>query len=245
MLLLSIAVFALLFSPALVASSGPPDVIINEIAWMGTNLSYNDEWVELYNNTGSEITLDGWIFRAADGKIAIDLQGKISPEGFYILERTDDNTLPQITADQIYSGSLNNEGLLLELLNNDGALIDKADFSAGWSAGDNKTKQTMERRDFLSWQNSQDPGGTPKRKNSQPEELSPAKNVSTDEALPTLAEQEPKDSFSQADNQKLAVTKEQLNKNSILPFAVLMIALILAVTSGILMLLIKKKLKER
>lgn len=245
MLLLSIAVFTLLFLPTLADSSSPPDVMINEVAWMGTNSSYNDEWVELYNNTGSEILLNGWIFRTADGKIMVDLQGKINPEGFYLLERTDDNTLPQITADQIYSGSLNNKGLLLELLNNEGALIDRADFCAGWPAGDNGTKQTMERKDFLSWQNSQDPGGTPKRKNSQPKELSPVKDTSTNEVFLTSVEEKPEDVFPQTDNQSLALTKEQLNKNNILPFTALMIALILAVTSGILILSIKKKLKER
>ena len=30
------------------------DVVINEIAWMGTVADGNDEWIELYNPTGSK-----------------------------------------------------------------------------------------------------------------------------------------------------------------------------------------------
>ncbi len=33
-------------------AAGAGDVLINEIAWMGTTASYNDEWIEWYNNSG-------------------------------------------------------------------------------------------------------------------------------------------------------------------------------------------------
>ena len=36
------------------------DVVISEIAWMGTTASSNDEWIELYNNTSSAIDFAGW-----------------------------------------------------------------------------------------------------------------------------------------------------------------------------------------
>ncbi|MFC2062251.1 lamin tail domain-containing protein, partial [Elusimicrobiota bacterium] len=48
--------------PAAEAKDFPRTVVINEIAWMGTSANTNHEWVELYNNTGSDInpTSDTW-----------------------------------------------------------------------------------------------------------------------------------------------------------------------------------------
>ena len=148
-------------------------VVINEIAWTGTTNSANDEWIELYNNTGNSINLDGWQLVAQDGTPKIKLSGVIPANGFYLLERTDDNTVPAISADKIYTGALGNNGENLELYDASGNLIDSANCASGWFAGDNKTKQTMERKNFQlvgsdpnNWQTSQNPGGTPKGKNS-------------------------------------------------------------------------------
>jgi hypothetical protein len=144
-------------------------VIISEIAWMGTITSVNDEWIELYNNTNSSINLSGWILKSADDTPKINLAGIIPANGFYLLERTDDTTVPNIPADQIYTGALGNTGEILDIYDNSGNLIDRADNSNGWSSGDNITKQTMERAGHQSWQTSQEPGGTPKVKNSAKE----------------------------------------------------------------------------
>ncbi len=143
-----------------------PGLVINEAAWMGTENSYSNEWIELYNNTDAPLTLEGWTLKAADGTPEINLTGIIPAKGFYLLERTDDDTLSEIPASQIYSGSLNNNGENLELYDNLNNLIDSLDCSSGWLAGDNSTKQTMERTDSGDWQTSLDSGGTPKAKNS-------------------------------------------------------------------------------
>ena len=42
--------------------------------------------------------------------INISLEGTISAHGFFLLERTDDATVANIDADQIYAGGLNNNG---------------------------------------------------------------------------------------------------------------------------------------
>ncbi|MBH0230380.1 phospholipase D-like domain-containing protein [Halobacillus yeomjeoni] len=120
------------------------DVVINEVAWMGTTTSYNDEWIELHNPTGSTITLDGWTLNAADGSPAINLTGTIPANGYYLLERTDDSTVSGTAANLIYSGSLSNSGEILELKDAGSTLIDSVD---SWYAGDNDTKATMERVD--------------------------------------------------------------------------------------------------
>jgi len=149
-------------------------VVINEITWMGTLNSANDEWIELYNNAENSINLDGWQLVAQDGTPKINLSGVIPANGFYLLERTDDNTVPKISADKIYTGALSNNGENLELYDASGNLIDSANCASGWFAGENETKQTMERKnsqilgsDPNNWKNSQNPEGTPKAKNSE------------------------------------------------------------------------------
>ncbi|HET7629520.1 MAG TPA: phospholipase D-like domain-containing protein [Bacillales bacterium] len=117
-------------------------VVINEIAWMGTTTSYNDEWVELYNPTARGVSVDGWRLATADGTPDVTLSGTIEAQGFYILERTSDGTLPDTAADKIYAGALVNAGEDLRLANASGTVIDEVD---QWYAGDNDAKATMAR----------------------------------------------------------------------------------------------------
>ena len=119
-------------------------VVINEIAWMGTLSSANDEWIELYNNTEKDIDLNGWVLSAEDGSPRISLSGKISAQGYFLLERTDDTTVSDITADQIYSGALSNKGEIFVLYDGTGSEVDRIE---SWSAGSNSSKKTMERVD--------------------------------------------------------------------------------------------------
>jgi hypothetical protein len=98
-------------------SPGPtcPAVVINEVAWAGTGASSSDEWMELYNNTDLDISLDGWLLAAADGTPTISLEGSLSAHGFFLLERTDDTTVSDRAADQVYVGALENTGETLLL----------------------------------------------------------------------------------------------------------------------------------
>ena len=171
MLLFSLFVIIFLPSTTSTALAASSDVIINEIAWMGTTVSANDEWLELFNNTTGPIILDGWILKSADEKLKINLKGVISARGFYLLERTDDTTVPNITADLIYKGALSNTGEDLKLYDNLNNLIDGVACSTKWITGDNATKQTMEafrqaQDNNREWQTSENSGGTPKAQNS-------------------------------------------------------------------------------
>ena len=171
MLLFSLFVIIFLPSTTSTALAASSDVIINEIAWMGTTVSANDEWLELFNNTTGPIILDGWILKSADEKLKINLKGVISARGFYLLERTDDTTVPNITADLIYKGALSNTGEDLKLYDNLNNLIDGVACSTKWITGDNATKQTMEafrqaQDNNREWQTSENFGGTPKAQNS-------------------------------------------------------------------------------
>jgi hypothetical protein len=120
-------------------------VIINELAWMGTTTSYNDEWIELYNDSDNDINLTNWTLKTEDGSLEINLEGIIPTKGFYLLERTDDETIINIPADLIYTGSLGNNGENIKLYNDNNILIDEIICLDSWPAGDNATKQTMQK----------------------------------------------------------------------------------------------------
>lgn len=157
MSLRTIVIFLLLFSNVVFAK----EIVINEIAWMGTENSANDEWIELFNKTEKDISLEGFSL-FLDTK-EIKLEGIIKAHNFYILERTDDDTLPQIKANLIYTGSMKNTGLNIFLKKN-GNIIDEALFENGFNVGDNETKQTAERINE-SWQTSLNSGGSPQNEN--------------------------------------------------------------------------------
>lgn len=125
------------------------DVVISEVAWAGTDTSASDEWIELHNNTASDITFDGsWDLNTADSGLSVILTGKTIPaNGYFLLERSDDNSVPQLAADLIYSNSLNNDGDQL-ILKYGTDIIDQTPEGA-WTAGSNSVpKSTMERLNF-------------------------------------------------------------------------------------------------
>lgn len=153
-------------------------ILINEIAWMGTLTSSADEWIELKNNGAVDIDLKNWQLVSTQSTFKISLSGIIKAGDYYLLERTDDNSVPEIKADQIYSGALSNTGENLELKNSNGIIIDSVNAQSSWTAGDNTSKQTMERAGNLSWQNSALPHGTPQKKNSGEASVqSPSENI--------------------------------------------------------------------
>lgn len=136
--------------PPSATPSGFLSVVINEIAWMGTLASPSDEWIELYNPGSTAIDLDGWVLKALDGTPYIVLTDVIPAGGYYILERSDDNTISDVTATQIYSGELENTGETLQLFDTSNRQIDTANANGGaWPAGSTSTYGSMERRGVI------------------------------------------------------------------------------------------------
>ncbi len=134
-------------------------IIINEIAWMGTATSSSDEWLELYNTSSKSVDISGWTLKALDGTPKVSIASKsIDPFSFYLLERTNDKTISDIFADQIYTGALDNSGEVLELRDKSSKLQDIVSKSSdgSWYAGSNgstgsppQAKSSMERKDPL------------------------------------------------------------------------------------------------
>ena len=137
-------------SPTPTATPTPPPapvegVIINEVAWSGAAASSSDEWIELYNAATQTVKLDGWDIT---GALNVSLSGVISPGGYFLLERSDDNTVSDIPADLIYTGGLNNDGESL-FLGNGFYRVDSANANGGaWPGGSAAPDyESMERLD--------------------------------------------------------------------------------------------------
>ena len=150
----SIISFFFLF-PLSVLGGNPLDVVINEIAWMGTQVEgvesknwWRYEWVELYNNTNQIIDLSNWEIENAgsSGKTLKISQGEIPPQGYFLICKKELDFCNFIS----WSLSLNNdykENGKLVLKDGEEKIIDQTPEpeNKNWPAGDNETKQTMER----------------------------------------------------------------------------------------------------
>jgi hypothetical protein len=126
--------------------------------------------MELKNISSQTIDISGWQLIDKAEQIKINLSNlkdpKIKSNQFILLERTSDNTLPNIQADLIYQGALSNTNEGLRLFDSNCNLIDEVLANPNWPAGDSPSRKTAERTALLSWQTSQNIGGTPKQENS-------------------------------------------------------------------------------
>ena len=236
--------FLTIICPAQILSAGYLNVVINEIAWMGTENSQNDEWIELYNNSSSIIDLNEWKITTNDKTPNITLKNKIPSKGFFILERTDDTTLPNIKADLIYKGNLNNNGEYLKLIDANGEIIDGIDCSKEWFFGNNETKKTMERKntlingnDLTNWQTSEETEGTPNNNNSIGLKID---NSKKEESI-MISSPIKQDSQDQKTVMPLKNNQETKKQN---PFFSFLIALFIAVSSGTFVLFLRKKIDK-
>ncbi|MBI5353229.1 MAG: DUF11 domain-containing protein [Chloroflexi bacterium] len=128
-------------------------IVINEIAWAGTAASHDDQWIELYNPSTASIDISGWTLRSASNSINITLAGVIKPKEYFLLERDDNDTVKDITADQIYTGALSSGGEFLTLRDNSSNFIDTANKEGSTNATNpwpkgvfSSTRGSMERQ---------------------------------------------------------------------------------------------------
>lgn len=143
---------------------GRVTVCINEVQWMGTDLSTADEWLEIAavgENSGQRQSLAGWtVFSVKDGgveqpMVIFDQSHDIATGDFRILSNyvADQSRLKSAPYAITASMSVPNTKLLLRLRDGSGALIDEVDDGIGAPfAGANPSggiKASMERIDCL------------------------------------------------------------------------------------------------
>jgi hypothetical protein len=121
-------------------------VVINEIGWMGTKAKSSDEWIELYNTSSTDIDLHGWTLtwshssttsKTISFATSTSATTTIPGQGYYLIERTDDNAISNVQAGWYgsFGSGLNNQGEEMILRNANSELIDQLDFSSAWPAG--------------------------------------------------------------------------------------------------------------
>lgn len=62
------------------------NVVINEVAWLGTENHPEDEWFELYNNESHSVSLEGWRLESARDGFSVSLSGSIAPGEYFLVE---------------------------------------------------------------------------------------------------------------------------------------------------------------
>jgi len=164
--------------PSLVSAQ----VIINEIAWMGSPVEgvdakqhWRQEWIELYNSGEQVVSLQEWrieLYSGGNLDFTIVLFGSVLPNEYFLIGASD--KIPGVDVNYAsLAGKLKNPGQRVVLRDAFGSVVEEMNASSGWFAGDNDSKLTMERRfpdrdsaDPENWGSSRNTGGTPKMKNS-------------------------------------------------------------------------------
>lgn len=139
----------LLLLGSMAQAQGGPAVVINEIMWAG------NEYVELFNTTDEPVSLAGWNLRRqkidqAEPEIIVGFAPTdlIAPSGYFLLQQTGATDLA--SNGSLPSHKLVDDGLLLQLTDITGQVIDEINQRGPWYAGSKKNGVTraMER---ISW----------------------------------------------------------------------------------------------
>ncbi|MBU0476438.1 lamin tail domain-containing protein, partial [Patescibacteria group bacterium] len=146
----------------------PKTIIINEIAWMGTEASASDEWLELYNPSDIDVDIANWSiygantdqclnFSDADSK---DAGNTIIPAMGYLIYANHEDDVRDNSGSSIVdiwdaTISMNNTSpgqiILYNVKDCQGAIIDAVNqVDSAWLGGDSGNRITMERIDFES-----------------------------------------------------------------------------------------------
>jgi len=137
---------------SLIISSG--DVIINEVMWMGSDVSTSDEWIELKNTSTHPIDLSGFVIvnaGTAGNSITLPTGAMMGVGGYYLISNYAESSASSalaVTPDFVSTGiSLLNTGGQLTLRDSVGSSIDQTPL-ASWPAGTLSTEyHSMERTD--------------------------------------------------------------------------------------------------
>lgn len=154
-------------------------VLINEVAWAGTASDKTaQEWIEVKNNSGSNMSLRGWQIQNGNQGVKIFFGDSdfIAPGGFYLLGRGNADFLQGIGFDKFFTGAIRNSDEVLRLFNENCNVVDEALTDVGngknWPAGTaSPDYRTAERFPDLSWHTYSGSGvnkimGTPRAENS-------------------------------------------------------------------------------
>lgn len=139
MALIVVAAFCVLSVKSSRAIDGP-QIVINELMWMGSPASSSDEWIELRNMTDAAVDVGGWrLTRLSSGNevtmVTIAAGKSIAAHGLFLISNFAvdlASTTLAITPDVVDSAvSLLNSGLQVKLYDAAGNCVDVADDGTG------------------------------------------------------------------------------------------------------------------
>ena len=196
----------------------PLDVVINEILPAPVGSDIEEEWIEIFNPNDFEVNLSGWKIQDTIGKTKIytfTKETKISAKGFLVLKRP----VSKIT--------LNNEGDGLKLTDSDGKTIDEISYQkAEKGKSYNKTPLESSKEDLTGqtdsgwiWSNNLTPGS----ENIVPVQKEKPLELAEEKGLAAIGEQIPRETS----------------------FSPLLVALGIAIFSGIIILILKRKISSK
>src|SRR3990167_5132650 len=111
LILIAVTIFGLLTgSPTRAATS---TVLINEFAAVTSGTSVDPDWVELYNDLISPVSLDGWTIKDSTETNKVTLAGCIASKGFRKFD---------------FSNRLNNSGDQIRLFDQSAAMVDSVTY---------------------------------------------------------------------------------------------------------------------
>ena len=140
--------------------------------WEQAKIGEMNGW-SLKISQDSDISLNGWqiLDKNEEIKIIFEEKDKISVSQLFLLERTNDDSVPNVSADKIYSGNLDDEDEILYIFDENCQLQDEIIANPNWPAGDKNERKSMERDVDFGWYTYSGGSnygifGTPKAENS-------------------------------------------------------------------------------
>jgi len=210
--------FLFSFFPFLLQAVDFPKIVINELLPSPAGSDATEEWIEIFNPNDFEVNLSGWKIQDTIGKTKIytfPKETKISAKGFLVLKRP----VSKIT--------LNNEGDGLKLTDSDGKTIDEISYQkAEKGKSYNKTPLESSKEDLTGqtdsgwiWSNNLTPGS----ENIVPVQKEKPLELAEEKGLAAIGEQIPRETS----------------------FSPLLVALGIAIFSGIIILILKRKISSK
>lgn len=132
-----LATGALFWNGGKVTATSMPQVVINELMWMGSSLSSADEWLELMNTTDQTVDVTGWrltkLTNGAETTMLTIPAGSIAPHEFIVVANDAAGTSRLAVEPNFVDASVSlvNSKLQIALYDANGVLMDRADDGSG------------------------------------------------------------------------------------------------------------------
>jgi len=167
LLLMALMILGSFFIPLFFINAKEEGIEITEIMY---HPQKGGEWVEIFNNTDDEISLENWGLEEGNNSESVELEGELKPREYLIICDIDNknNSLEEC---EKFNGkiikrklSLNDNGEGIEILNTEKERIDFVEYKDDWGGDGNGYSIEIEDGE---WRESYVIGGTPGEENSQ------------------------------------------------------------------------------